>query len=321
MLMTLFHINKNELHGHLLVKQTHTDLFHMEEVLDVCDYELTPELIEEWREAFWLFDRDGDGTITTKEITAVMRNLGQNPTEEDITDMIKEVDIDGSGSIDFEEFLYMMAKKMRDTDSEEELKSAFRVFDRDNDGRLTVDELRTVLETMGGKMSAEEIEEVIREGMDPNGFISYDTSFRLWCPSNEKFWENIAKDFREQKKLKSQGGIITRIFRSITPNRKSFSRMGTYLNGSLFTRSRFGSNHSSSSKRRSRDKKPNQVSETIKEEETEENSANQLDFGQVVDLVLTRPNSTGYKQETEPEIESDSQLNEQESFMDTKSIR
>ena len=97
--------------------------------------------------------------------------------------------------------------------------------------------------------------------------------------------------------------------------------MGTYLNGSLFTRSRFGSNHSSSSKRRSRDKKPNQVSETIKEEETEENSANQLDFGQVVDLVLTRPNSTGYKQETEPEIESDSQLNEQESFMDTKSIR
>ena len=50
----------------------------------------------EWREAFWLFDRDGDGTITTKEITAVMRNLGQNPTEEDITDMIKEVDIDGT---------------------------------------------------------------------------------------------------------------------------------------------------------------------------------------------------------------------------------
>ena len=84
-------------------------------------------LFAEWREAFWLFDRDGDGTITTKEITAVMRNLGQNPTEEDITDMIKEVDIDGSGSIDFEEFLYMMAKKMRDTDSEEELKSAFRV--------------------------------------------------------------------------------------------------------------------------------------------------------------------------------------------------
>ena len=84
-------------------------------------------------------------------------------------------------------------------------------------------------------------------------------------------------------------------------------------------RSRFGSSHSSSSKRRSGDNRPNQVSETIKEEDTEENL--QLDFGQVVDLVLTRPNSTAHRQDTEPEIESDSQLNEKDSFIDTKSIR
>ena len=51
-----------------------------------------------------LFDKDGDGTITTKELGTVMRSLGQNPTEDELQEMILEVDVDGSGSIDFQEF-------------------------------------------------------------------------------------------------------------------------------------------------------------------------------------------------------------------------
>ncbi len=42
---------------------------------------LTDEQIAEFKEAFSLFDKDGDGTITTKELGTVMRSLGQNPTE------------------------------------------------------------------------------------------------------------------------------------------------------------------------------------------------------------------------------------------------
>ena len=44
-----------------------------------------------WQEAFSLFDKDGDGTITTKELGTVMRSLGQNPTEAELQDMINEV--------------------------------------------------------------------------------------------------------------------------------------------------------------------------------------------------------------------------------------
>ena len=51
--------------------------------------------IAEFQEAFSLFDKDGDGTITTKELGTVMRSLGQNPTEAELQDMIKEVDVDG----------------------------------------------------------------------------------------------------------------------------------------------------------------------------------------------------------------------------------
>ena len=56
---------------------------------------LTEEQIGEFKEAFSLFDRDGDGTITTNELGTVMRSLGQNPTESELQDMINEVDEDG----------------------------------------------------------------------------------------------------------------------------------------------------------------------------------------------------------------------------------
>ena len=51
--------------------------------------------------------------------------------------IINEVDEDGNGTIDFEEFLQMMAKKMKDSDNEEELREAFRVFDKDGNGYIS----------------------------------------------------------------------------------------------------------------------------------------------------------------------------------------
>merc|ERR1711894_66450 len=87
--------------------------------------EMTTDQIAEFKEAFSLFDKDGDGTITTKELGTVMRSLGQNPTEQELQDMINEVDADGNGTIDFPEFLTMMSKK---------IKEAFKVFDKDGNG-------------------------------------------------------------------------------------------------------------------------------------------------------------------------------------------
>jgi len=55
-------------------------------------------ILIEFKEAFSLFDKDGDGTITTKELGTVMRSLGQNPTEAELQDMINEVDADGMNS-------------------------------------------------------------------------------------------------------------------------------------------------------------------------------------------------------------------------------
>ncbi len=76
---------------------------------------LSGEKIAEFRAAFELFDKDRDGQITTKELGTIMRNLGQNPNETELTVMIKEVDVDGSGTIDFKEFLGLMVKSMKDS--------------------------------------------------------------------------------------------------------------------------------------------------------------------------------------------------------------
>ena len=63
-----------------------------------------------------------------------MRSLGQNPSEAELQDMINEVDVDGDGSIDFREFLTMMQEKVKQNEASEDIREAFRVFDRNGDG-------------------------------------------------------------------------------------------------------------------------------------------------------------------------------------------
>ncbi|GAA6235871.1 uncharacterized protein LOC116065704 [Lates japonicus] len=142
---------------------------------DIKADQLTEEQIAEFKEAFSLFDKDGDGTITTKELGTVMRSLGQNPTEAELQDMINEVDADGNGTIDFPEFLTMMARKMKDTDSEEEIREAFRVFDKDGNGYISAAELRHVMTNLGEKLTDEEVDEMIREAdIDGDGQVNYE---------------------------------------------------------------------------------------------------------------------------------------------------
>ncbi|MCO5567497.1 hypothetical protein L7F22_021190 [Adiantum nelumboides] len=119
--------------------------------------------IDELKEAFGLFDKDGDGCITTKELGTVMRSLGQNPTKVELQEMINEVDADGKRSINFLEFLNLMAKKMKDTNSEVGLKEAFKVFDKDQNGFISVAELRHVITNLGEKLTDEEGDKMIRE--------------------------------------------------------------------------------------------------------------------------------------------------------------
>ena len=71
--------------------------------------------------------------------------------------MINEVDADGSGAIDFHEFLSLMVRKMKDTDQEEELIDALKMFDRDGSGKLSHEELKHVMGYIAGEGYKEEL--------------------------------------------------------------------------------------------------------------------------------------------------------------------
>ena len=74
---------------------------------------LSAEQIAEFKEAFTIFDTDGDNTISTKELGRVMKSLGQSTSEAELRELIQEYDIDGNGTLDFPEFLELMARKIK----------------------------------------------------------------------------------------------------------------------------------------------------------------------------------------------------------------
>ena len=124
---------------------------------------LTADQIQEFRQAFDIMDRNSDGVITVDDLAAVMRAIGQSPTAAELQDMIREVDADGNDTIDFTEFLALMSRQMRQSDIEDELREAFRVFDRDSDGFITPRELSSLLISLGLDSSAEVVRRMINE--------------------------------------------------------------------------------------------------------------------------------------------------------------
>jgi calmodulin len=136
---------------------------------------LSKEQIAEFREAFEIFDYDGDGCITIKELGIVMRSLGQNISETELIEMITELDENGDGVIEFKEFLFLMTRKMKKAPTEHEFLAAFKDFDKDGNGLISSHEFRIVMTRLGHNLSEEQVEEMIREADEDNdGLINYE---------------------------------------------------------------------------------------------------------------------------------------------------
>ncbi|XP_037637888.1 calmodulin-alpha-like [Sebastes umbrosus] len=136
--------------------------------------QLTEEQIAEFKEAFSIFDHDGNGRITTKELDKALQALDQKPTKADLKDMIKEVDADGNGTIEFPEFLTLMAEMMKCSDDETAIKEAFDIIDKDGSGYICADELRHVMSKFVEKVAAEKVDKMIKEvDIDGDGRINY----------------------------------------------------------------------------------------------------------------------------------------------------
>jgi len=136
--------------------------------MEIRRMRMTKEQLELFRDTFVIFDKDGDGTIDSKELSTVLKSMGYNPTKEEIQDMVDEVDSDGSGSIEFLEFLLLMGKILKDVPTDADLRDVFTVFDKDRSGFASSSEIKTVMSNLGVHFTDEEIQEMMIEA-DVNG--------------------------------------------------------------------------------------------------------------------------------------------------------
>ncbi|XP_072174777.1 uncharacterized protein [Diadema setosum] len=102
-----------------------------------------------------------------------MRSLGLNPTESEVQEIVNEVDINGNGKIDFSEFLMVMTKKMEEETDVEEIREAFRVFDKFGQGYIENSVLHHVLVSLG--IDKDEVAEFVNDAdIDGDGKIEYE---------------------------------------------------------------------------------------------------------------------------------------------------
>lgn len=117
---------------------------------------------KELREAFALFDKDGDGCITSAELLTVMKSLGQPTTDRETKEMIQRVDKDGNGLIDFEEFLGMMESRAARHSKEAEIRALFTAFDKDNNGFIDKGELKATMQQVGMDLTDKDVETMMK---------------------------------------------------------------------------------------------------------------------------------------------------------------
>lgn len=141
---------------------------------------------EELERIFKKFDSNGDGRISSTEMSAIFESLGHPVADEELDRMMREVDADGDGFISLEEFSDLMASGADDAAEEEELRQAFAVFDVDRNGAISAEELARVLGGLGESASVAQCRRMI-EGVDKNGdgVISF-AEFKIMMTSGFK---------------------------------------------------------------------------------------------------------------------------------------
>ena len=138
---------------------------------------LSEQEICELHEAFNIFDIDSDGSIETSQLGMLMNSLKQYPSKEELAQIIKETDVDNTNQIYFNQFLKIMAKRIKDTKNDEDkyFKSLFLSLDRNKNGLISIHEIRYIVTHSNENLSEKDIEIIMKEAdTDQDGYISFE---------------------------------------------------------------------------------------------------------------------------------------------------
>jgi len=151
--------------------------------------------IDELREAFSTFDKDGSGSITADELGEMFKSLMpasfSKLKNDDLTKIVAKFDKNKDGTIDFDEFLDMMMSHTRQ--DQDEMVSAFRIFDKDGDGTISAKEIMTVMKALGEDVDEETCNLMVKSvDLDGNGTIDV-YEFKKMMRDGFAIGENEAK--------------------------------------------------------------------------------------------------------------------------------
>ena len=157
---------------------------------------LSQEQVEEIEEAFKLFDVDSSGSIDYRELKAAMKALGVVVDKSELRKMITDVDADGSGSVEFPEFLTMMTAKMGDADTKDEIMKTFKMFDTSTDGtKLKFDDFKKVAKDLGENMSDDQMHSMFDHAdQGGKGYVSFDDFYRLMKKKSKPAIDDLLGD-------------------------------------------------------------------------------------------------------------------------------
>ncbi|XP_032788933.1 calmodulin isoform X1 [Daphnia magna] len=143
--------------------------------IDLSEHGLTEDQVADFKEAFIAIDKDEDGLITVTELGKVMKSLGQRSTDKELKTLVREVSNSNlRNTVEFNEFLQLMSKKMKNDGCEEELLEAFRVFDKLGEGWIMSADLRDVMQHLGERLSDLEVDDMLKEAdRGNNGRVFY----------------------------------------------------------------------------------------------------------------------------------------------------
>ncbi|XP_056142287.1 calcium-binding protein 2-like [Lampris incognitus] len=159
-----------------------TDLLPIVDSVFGQDRELRPEEIEELREVFVEFDKNKDGYISHKDLGECMRTMGYMPTEMELIALSQQI---CGGKLDFEDFVELMGPKMlaetADMIGVKELRDAFKEFDSNGDGQISITELREAMKKlMGEQLTHREIDEILRDvDLNGDGLVDFEEFVRM----------------------------------------------------------------------------------------------------------------------------------------------